>query len=296
MVPARSIVSKAWGDESTNVQFAGQNYFFSGLTNCQQQRIAHRFSCCKGDNTVDGTFVTEMSRGELPLQDPQVYSVDNFYTPLCHYRPDGVDVEGFGFLATINLSAANPCRLIAEEENKAVEAFIFENYLRLLAAYASLQQGGLLLHSAGIIVSEKAYIFLGRSGAGKSTLSKIALADGHTLLSDDANILLPAVNGFQAGPVPFAGELGQVNTNYTNICPVAGIYWLEQSEHASIAEIKLSLQTARSIACCPVVNVDSYRFAQVLKNVHSLLQSVPMQVLHFHKNQPFSVIRQLIEK
>jgi len=238
-----------------------------------------------------------MGRVEIPFQDPQDYSVNNFYTPKSRYRPDGLDVEGYGFKATISLSPSTACHLFASDEEEAVGPFIFENYLRVLAAYAALQQGGLFLHSAGIIIENKAYLFLGRSGAGKSTLSKQALAGGHTILSDDANIILPATTGgFQAGPVPFAGELGQINTNFEQTCPVAGVYWLKQSPEASVSQIKPSLQTARIIACCPVVNVDSFRLPNVLANVHSLLQTVPLQVLNFRRDQPFSIIRQLIEK
>ena len=292
-----SKVYSPWGSVSACVRFAGQHYSFSGLTPGQQQIIGTRFSSGGAGKAADRQFVTRMGHLDMPLQDPGQYSVNNFYTPRCQYAQNGLDVDGYGFRANISLSAGAECTLLAGDEDEAVGPFILENYLRVLAAYASLQQGGLFLHSAGIIIAQKAYLFLGRSGAGKTTLSRLALEEGQTILSDDANIILPkSKGGFQAGPVPFAGELGQVQTDFSNPCPVAGIYWLEQSREPSVSQMKTSLQTARMIACSPVVNVDPFRLPAVLTNIHSLLQAVPLQVLKFCRDQPFSVLRQLIEK
>jgi len=238
-----------------------------------------------------------MQYAGMTLKDPNHYAVNDFYTPKSRYRSDGLDVDGYGFAATIALSPEVRGLLVTPEENKAVDPFIFENYLRVLAAYVTLQQGGLFLHSAGIVIDHKAYLFLGRSGAGKSTLSRLALEDGYTLLSDDANIILPNREaGFQAGPVPFAGELGQVANHDVESCPVAGLFWLDQSQTVALSSLNPSVQLAKTIACCPVVNVDPFRLNQVLVNIDNLIQDVPLQELHLRRNQPFSEIRQLIEK
>ena len=282
---------------TASVRFAGQHYSFLGLTSAQQQIIGTRFSSRGADKAADRRFVTRMGHLDMPWQDPGQYNVNNFYTPRCRYTRNGLDVDGYGFRAGISLSAGAECTLLAGDEDEAVGPFVLENYLRVLAAYASLQQGGLFLHSAGIIIAQKAYLFLGRSGAGKTTLSRLALDEGQAILSDDANIILPkSRGGFQAGPVPFAGELGQVQTDFSTTCPVAGLYWLEQNREPSVSQMKTSLQTARMIACCPVVNVDPFRLPAVLTIIHSLLQAVPLQVLNFCRDQPFSVLCQLIEK
>jgi len=287
---------RSWGTQTILLEFAGQQYFFSGLTTSQKQRLDKRFSCVISDRATRQVFTTAMECGHIPSEDPRKYSVNDFYTPQSRYRADGLDLEGYGFRATIDLSPAAECQLLTGDEHQAVTPIIFENYLRVLAAYAALMQGGVFLHSAGIVFGGRAYLFIGRSGAGKSTLSRLALDSGCTILSDDANIVLALDNGgFQAGPVPFAGELGQVNTHFDTICPVAGIYWLEQSREASVSQIKPSLQTARILSCCPVVNIDPFRLPQMLNNVHSLQQAVPLQVLHFRRDQPFSVIRHLLE-
>ena len=69
------------------------------------------------------------------------------------------------------------------------QPMVIENYLRLVTAYAALSMGGVLFHSAGVVVDGRAYLFVGRSGAGKSTLARLALATGTDILSDDNNLL-----------------------------------------------------------------------------------------------------------
>ncbi|MBU2575422.1 MAG: hypothetical protein KKH28_15245 [Elusimicrobia bacterium] len=55
----------------------------------------------------------------------------------------------------------------------------FDSFLRTFCSRVLLREGGMLLHSAGIVKNGKAYIFLGKSGAGKSTLAKLAASVLH---------------------------------------------------------------------------------------------------------------------
>ena len=64
---------------------------------------------------------------------------------------------------------------------------VLENYLRLLVAYRLLAEGGVLLHSAGVSDGRSAWLLLGPSGAGKTTASRLCLAAGAEVLSDDLN-------------------------------------------------------------------------------------------------------------
>jgi hypothetical protein len=292
-----TIPEKPWGTEIVTLRIAGQHYLFSGVTRGQQPRLEHHFSC-PADNSQTGSAVAETSMlcGTIPCNDPIYYCIDNQYTPICRYRRDGLDIEGYGFQAEISLNDQKKCQLITRTEQEATSTFIFENYLRILAAYTSLKLGGLFLHSAGIVVNKRAFLFIGRSGAGKTTICRQAMESGHTILSDDANIALPAGSGFQAGPVPFAGELGQVNTDFVTTWPVAGIFWLEQRAKAAIEAVDPARQTAKMLACCPVVNVDPFRLDPLLNTIEKFLQQVPLRTLCFRRDQPFAVIRELLEE
>lgn len=49
----------------------------------------------------------------------------------------------------------------------------FDSFLRVLCGWLLINNDGFLLHSAGAMINNKAYLFIGKSGAGKSTISKI---------------------------------------------------------------------------------------------------------------------------
>ena len=61
-------------------------------------------------------------------------------------------------------------------------------------------EGGLLLHSAGVVMNGKAALFFGPSGAGKSTIAELL---GGTVLSDE----LVAIRGDRAEATGFWGTL-----------------------------------------------------------------------------------------
>src|SRR5207249_2549192 len=49
-----------------------------------------------------------------------------------------------------------------------------ENFLRSSIAWLAIDNGGFLLHGAGIVRSGRGYLFYGPSGAGKSTLAALS--------------------------------------------------------------------------------------------------------------------------
>ena len=100
------------------------------------------------------------------------------YAPLQTRTPHGVELTGINFLAQIQQESPHiPLTLGVAEEKELAQSIVIENFLRVTTAYRAIQQGGLLLHSAGLVYedekSEKqAFIFPGRSNAGKTTLTE----------------------------------------------------------------------------------------------------------------------------
>ncbi len=288
-----------WGDREISLEFAATFFRFQGLSEAQVLQIEQRYGrAITGRLSPMNTIHTRVCKGALPVHDdPLCYSVNNLYTPITRHDAGGLDVEGHGFQARIDLSPDFHGLLWGEDEQLLARSIVFENYLRMVAAYAALQRQGLFLHSAGIVIDGRAWLFLGRSGAGKTTLSRLALQEGAAVLSDDANMLLPDAQGrYRAGPVPFAGELGDVNKDARQNYPVAGLFWLEQSDTLGCGGMPAALQLARTMACCPVVNVDPYRGGTLLAVLEQLLGQVPMKVLRFRKDQPLSAIMKTIEE
>jgi len=68
------------------------------------------------------------------------------------------------------------------------------------------REGGLLLHSAGVIAPTDGYIFTGASGAGKSTLSAFFDARGASVLSDERMIIRKSEETFVMHGTPWVGS------------------------------------------------------------------------------------------
>ncbi len=68
------------------------------------------------------------------------------------------------------------------------------------------REGGLLLHSAGILSPTGGYIFTGQSGAGKSTLSGFFNMHGASVLSDERMILRKNGDIFVMHGTPWVGS------------------------------------------------------------------------------------------
>ena len=58
-----------------------------------------------------------------------------------------------------------------------------------------MEQGGLALHAAGVVVHGVAHVFAGPSGAGKSTVAQALHAEGATVLADEFLLVAPGANG-----------------------------------------------------------------------------------------------------
>lgn len=76
---------------------------------------------------------------------------------------------------------------------------LLDTILRAAVARSVLDDGGLLLHGAAIVVEGAAHLFPARSGSGKSTLASRA---AHPL-SDELSILRPGPSGFHAHASPW---------------------------------------------------------------------------------------------
>ena len=77
--------------------------------------------------------------------------------------------------------------------------------LRVGMQLATLRQGGLLLHAAGVAFQGRGVVALGPSGAGKSTFTRLcAQAEGAQVLSDEVVALYP---GGRVEGSPFCSEL-----------------------------------------------------------------------------------------
>ena len=98
--------------------------------------------------------------------------------------------------------------------------YSIDSLVRVVYSIMCVENSGLLLHSSGVAVGERAFLFAGKTGAGKSTVIKKLAGLKNTgqeikFLSDE--ILLVEKNhdgGFSSFATPFWGELNPADFTY----------------------------------------------------------------------------------
>ena len=94
----------------------------------------------------------------------------------------GGKIRGQHFEAVVT---GNRAEVVGADERMGVETV-----LKLMLARALLPLGGLLVHSVGLCVGNRAAVLLGESGAGKSTLGELGAQNGLERLADELVVLM----------------------------------------------------------------------------------------------------------
>ncbi len=164
---------------------------------------------------------------------------------------------------------------------------IFENVLRVVAAYHLLDQGGVLLHSAAIADEAGAHVFFGPSGAGKTTISRLGIAASRSVLSDDMNALRVTAKGVIVERLPFAGDVGQTQITADGSFPVHALCRLEKGAMPALRAMRPALAVASLLECAPFVNRNPYRHDELVARLQALNDRLPVRVLTFASDNRF---------
>lgn len=279
--------SDTWGDESVWLDIAGPVHF-SGLTPTQVRTAVGRFGWSESDHVsaTANVRICRMRESEFVLfqRHGWTYSLD------FEYRPGYVRIVGYDFVGLITFGPVLEGTLWTCRDDDVEFATVFENFYRIFVAYQAIAEGGLLLHSAAVLLDGKAHVFYGHSGAGKSTLSGLALADGHTILSDDLNLVsggdVPTVRR-----IPFAGEFRRP-PEAAESYQLGGLYQLQKGDSPR-TELSRALSFSTLLACAPFVNRDPHRYTLVAQTIDKLL--VNSQAGQFYFSRDFVPWNRLAE-
>ncbi len=290
-----------WGSSENVIELAGDAYRFHGLSKTQATALTHRYSQFVSISLPSGDLALAIEMRELahPLStNPEAFTVAGEYAPILERTPDQLTVTGINFQAVLQWGEPGQATLAVARGPDSALINAIENFLRVVSAYRVSSKGGLLLHSAGLILDERAYLFVGRSGAGKTTLTRKAHAAGAGVLSDDINVALPGEDGcFRAYPVPFAGDFGQTPDRLSpGGYPLAALCVLEQGGAATLEPLSDAAAAARLVAACPFVNADPYKSADLLETAASLVRQVPVRKLISRREDDFDRIHGLLRE
>ena len=149
------------------------------------------------------------------------------------------------------------------------DALDAELALRAAFLLGTVRQGGVLLHSSGVVLGGKALVAVGPSGAGKSTFARLARQAGGELLSDEVLSLLP--DGRVLG-TPFRSDPDMVSTAREAL--LGGLFSLV---HAP-AE---SLEPFSPVSVVPLLLAQAFRAPSDGLTQAGLLQRVAGLASHF---------------
>ena len=102
-----------------------------------------------------------------------------------------------------------------------------------------------ILHSCGIGIDGKAWLFSGPSGAGKTTLARLWRASGARLLNDDRMLVRKTPEGFIASATPWHGDEKAIDPAPL---PLGGIVFIEHGAENRVDPLQPSQALARLMA------------------------------------------------
>lgn len=165
---------------------------------------------------------------------------------------------------------------------------------QLLLIYALASEGGLILHAAGAILNNTAWVFPGPSGAGKTTLSALLHAESVPMLSDDRIIIRRVGSRFFAYGSPWPGEGGYA---LNQGLPLGGICFLEKAAQNTLAPLSLKNALNRLLPVTSLLWYEAEELLPMLDTCEQLLTSSPIMTLQFQRQpQVVEVIRRACEK
>lgn len=269
LFPARRS-GEVWGDREVTIALPGGPYRFTGLNGVQVEAVRERFGACfvPGEGPLE-TRVFRMAEDEYREIDTRgwEYGLD------LDAGPDAVRLAGLRLSGRLDWRPGLTGALWTPDGGSDRFAGIFENFFRVLTAYRLLEEGGLLVHGAAVASRGRAVLALGRSGAGKTTFSRLALAQGGEVLSDDLNALRRTAGGTVVEKLPFTGDLGGdlEGGAAAGTFPLAALLRLEKSPQDEVIPLGRAESIGLLLACSPFVNVDPHRREALLANLTTLL-------------------------
>lgn len=147
---------------------------------------------------------------------------------------------------------------------------------RLLA-----DRGGCILHSAGVILDGKGFLFIGHSEAGKTTVTRLLEAEGE-ILCDDRNIVRRDGAGFRVYGTWSHGDSPSVSAASA---PLRAALFLEKSDVNRMECLTDRKEIIRRLIACLIRGLeDSAWWHKNLDVIEAFSRAVPCYRLEFEKS------------
>jgi hypothetical protein len=298
-----------WGTRTIGINLPTGVVYLTGLSDLQADRLVEQNYAgytISPNNVNDGIdlYYCNVYRSPPGHRWPSLDQVTNNgqYTPQVVRQQHGIEVNGINFSAFININDSDDLTsLTIADETALFSPAVIENFLRYHTAHRALEKGGLVLHSAGLVIeSNSSVLFMGYSGQGKTTLTRKAFASGSHVLSDDLNVVLPTQANsavFSAYRAPFTGEFGRLpSTSLETSYPLRSLVLLEHGSELCVEKVDTSTAFAKLIGCSPFINNGADTLPHLFDNAEKIISSVPTYRLTSRRDDEYSMILRALNK
>ena len=165
--------------------------------------------------------------------------------------------------------------------------FLFLNLLLPLLAARLLEDGGVLLHAAGAVLDDRAFVLVGEENAGKTTWAGLCREAGGIVVNDDVVVLRPDAEGiFRLHGVPL--RVRGFGPPPRGAWPLAGLLLPKHGPTASLAPAAPIAVEARVLANMLHVAGLVDRDSRVADALTGLVGGVRAATLTFAKDPSFA--------
>ena len=237
------------------------------------QRILSRYADFLSPNGTPEVIVqVEVREGVqfVPLE-PGLYVINS------SFQDGRLTFESYFEAGSVDMATRQGHLLMAPQSN-------VENFLRVFYSWRCIHKDALLVHSAGVIKGEKAFVFFGPSGSGKTTMARLSL--DHIVLSDDLVIIKKKTGAYKAYGVPFRGDMPESPRSNAQ-ADLYGLFRLKKDTSHFTKPLGYSQAVAELISCVPFVIQDVAMSQRAMDICADLVASVTVKELHFRQDQGF---------
>lgn len=163
---------------------------------------------------------------------------------------------------------------------------------QIILARLLADKNAAIFHSAGMIIDDQGFLFIGHSGAGKSTLTKM-LRDQGEILCDDRNIVRRLQEGWRIYGTWSHGDIPKVSPASASL---RAILLLEQASENKLIPLNDRREIVRRLPFFiikPLITADWWE--KTLNLVGAIAREVPVYRLQFDRSgQVIDVLRTLL--
>ena len=140
---------------------------------------------------------------------------------------------------------------------------------------------GCIMHSLGIILDGKGYLFVGHSDAGKSTMARMLMKEA-TILCDDRNIIRKNGEGYLLSGTWSHGDVPNVSSE---VAPLKAIFFLEQAVDNAIESIADEAEKFQALLACLIRPLETYDWWEKSLDLLAMISGdIPCWQMKFNKD------------